>query len=201
MAIPRNGKCASCNALVPGGERFNAIKRTIGEHAYRFQFTCKNCKATLFMSTDPARAEFVFEHPLHEMKSYLADKRRDEEARNAPAPLPIEVVERKRAETAFVDGRLFPRAGGDEASRAASVRNALRNQRRERRHALEQGRKRGMAVALLPVDASDNAASASAAAAASATQPPFVLLGSAPQRPSDVQLVVVKSKRRKATTA
>ena len=201
MAIPRNGKCASCNALVPGGERFNAIKHTIGEHAYRFQFTCKNCKTTLFMSTDPARAEFVFEHPLHEMKSYLADKRREEEARNAAAPLPIELVERKRAETAFVENRVLPRAGGDEASRAASVRAALRNQRRERRHALEQGRKRGMAVALLPADASDDAFPAASAAAASAKQPPFALLGSAPQRPSDVQLVVVKSKRRKAASA
>jgi hypothetical protein len=147
FAMPRNGKCLTCNSLVPGGVRFNAIKRSRPGDAYSFEFTCKNCKNKLFVSTDPARAAFVFESPLAEMHSFIAAQREAEAAKKEVIQPALAALERKREEARFFEDHLGSR--DEDENRARKLRDAMRSRRRLLKAQMEDGARLGLGIPLL----------------------------------------------------
>jgi hypothetical protein len=194
FAMPRDGKCTGCNTLVAAGVRFNAVKKDRPGEAYSFDFHCPHCRTTLVVSTDPKRAAFVFEHPLAEMQSFLAQQRALETAPPPQEQLPLTRLERAREQAALFKRELRSVAADD--ARAKRVRAALRSERRVKTELAKEGAKRGLAIALVPETPTDRFP----VAASARSQPQLLLLGPAPVPAPKVELSVVRKVRKASPT-
>lgn len=136
-----------CGLTIGAGTRYNALK-TGDAKSYRFAFTCKECDAKLVVSTDPERADYLFQGELSETEANKSIVRLNgqlgEEERSGVAKLR---ALQKRLEDTEVVNRLVGK-GRDEISEMEKLRKARGKFRAERERRM-QSRKRGLSSVVL----------------------------------------------------
>ena len=131
------------------------------------------------------------------MKYYIADQKREEEKKNEAPLLPIAQFEKKRDQAAFFASNMVTMDADTE--RAKKLRAIMRKERRKHNDMKREGRNRGLAIPLLPLDQIPFEPMP-AAPQQPASQPRLVLLGQSDNGVSSSKKIElrVKSRRKKS---
>ena len=180
FALPRAATCGRCGRHMGAGSRFNALKtRLRRDDGFRFAFKCVECHAALVAETHADELELVFVEPLRGLHADEAKRRERkawEDGLAAPEARLVRLESAKREQeqlTRAVQARSVVAAvaasstttttttarGADPDAAAAAVdvqlNRHLRAVMRERKRPRLEGAKRGLGLALLPIETED----------------------------------------------
>lgn len=198
IELPHHAWCLGCGRHLGRGVRFNAEKQRVGQYhstpILEFRFTCPSCSHACAMRTDPEKRGYK----AHAGIRWQAREREAQEGdvgiasaddKLALASDPLLALEhatrdeRKAAARGEALERLIEvqARGKDDYAGNAALRARMRPRRAQAKKALAEGKARGMAVPLLPLEDSDTQAAIAALSTRQLPPPPSALAeGSVP---------------------